>query len=141
AKISRGPFDLSLKGDPQNTLLYGWSDPEVGGRWTDSCEAAIAVDVGASQSDLRVTVSMACMLTESRPSMRIDIWANRRRLPSWQLNLEHRRMHDRVMEIPKSVLQEQFLVLTFVIRHPRSPKSLGISTDQRKLGLFVQSLS
>src|SRR4029078_365282 len=33
------------------------------------------------------------------------------------------------------------LVLTFVIRHPRSPKSLGISTDQRKLGLFVQSLS
>jgi hypothetical protein len=141
AKVSHGPLNLSLEGDPGNTLLYGWSDPEAGGRWTDGREAAIAVEVGACSSDLRVTASVSGMLSESHPSMRIDIWANRRRLPSWQFNLQHPGMQDRVIEIPKSVLQDRFLVLTFVIRHPRSPKSLGLSTDERNLGLFVQSLS
>jgi Uncharacterised nucleotidyltransferase len=140
AKISQGPFNLSIE-NHQSTLLYGWHDPEPGGRWTRSREAAMAFDVGTCLSDLRITVSVFGILTESHPSLRVDIWANRRRLPSWRLELQHSRMHNRVIEVPKSALRDQFLVLTFVIRHPRSPTSLGLSEDNRSLGLFVQSLS
>ena len=71
AKISDGPIDLSLSGDPKNTLLYGWCLPEAGGRWTDGPEAVVAVDVGDDRGDLRVTVTLLPMLAV--PKSRVGV--------------------------------------------------------------------
>ena len=50
-------------------------------------------------------------------------------------------MHQRMLEIPASALHSRFLVLTFVIYNPRSPLSLGVSSNPRLLGVFVGRLT
>ena len=96
AKISEGPLDLSLSGDPRNALLYGWSRPETHGRWTDGPEAAMAFDVGVrSQGHLRVTMLLFGMVAAATRKLRVEIWANQQRLCNWRLGEADTRMHQR----------------------------------------------
>ena len=125
--------------ETENTLLYGWCLPEAGGRWTDGPEAVVAVDVGDYRGDLRVTVTLFPMLAV--PKSRVEVWANRRWLDDWRFAPADAGMHQRMLEIPASALHSRFLVLTFVIYDPRSPRSLGVSSNPRLLGVFVGRLT
>lgn len=136
-----GPIDLTLAGNPKGLLLYGWSDPELEGRWTNDSEAAVALDVSSPLQGLQVGMMVTPMLASRFRRMRVKIWANDVRLPDWRFGRRDRPPHQRVLIIPKEALTGRSLVLTFIFRNPRSPKSLGISSDDRRLGLFVRNLT
>ncbi|CAN5306418.1 hypothetical protein BH10PSE11_BH10PSE11_06090 [soil metagenome] len=136
-----GSIDLTLAGNPKGSLLYGWSDPETEGRWTDDSEAALALDIGPATQGVKIGVTVSPMLVSRLRRMRVKIWANDVRLPDWLFKRQDRAPHRRILDIPGKALTGQPLVLTFVLRNPRSPKSLGISSDDRRIGLFVRSLT
>ena len=135
--LQDGPIDLSLWGDPKGAVLYGWSEPETGGRWTDGPEAALVFELSAERASQSIVFSVFAMVTESAPKLKVEIWVNRQRCEDWSFGLDHARLHTRRLTIPESALAYRHQVLTFVIRHPKSPQSLGKSTDVRRLGLFV----
>ncbi len=141
-QISDGLLDFSLSGNPKGALLYGWSDPESSGRWTDGGEAAIALDLGdASPSELEISATVAGILGRSGSEAHAEVWANGIRLPDWRFNKADELLHLRVLQIPSFSPTRQTLVLTFVIRDPCSPKALGISADVRQLGIFFQRMN
>jgi hypothetical protein len=139
--ISDGLLDLSLSGNPKGGLLYGWSDPERTGRWTDSGEAAIALDLGdENPGKLKISLSLAGFGLRHEQRPHVEIWANGIRLPDWQFNEADHVPRLLVLEIPSAALARRHLVLSFVIRDPCSPKSLGVSADARQLGIFVERI-
>jgi hypothetical protein len=136
-----GPIDFSLSGNTRGALLYGWSDPEVQGRWTDDSEAAIAIDISSPLQDLEIGMIVSPMLVSRFRRMRVKMWANGVRLPDWKFGRDDRLPHQRILLIPKEALASQSLILTFLIPNPRSPKSRGISNDDRRLGIFVGNMT
>ena len=142
-KPVEGLLDLSLAGDPRIAPLYGWSPPQDNGRWTDGAEAALSVDVGTAASDLRMTLAVCAFLPREAPDMRVEVWVQGRRFPDWRLALANgdADMHQRVLRIPKAILAGRLLRMTFVVRQPRSPRALGLSSDRRRLGLFLHRLT
>ncbi len=136
-----GSIDLSLSGNPKDSLLYGWSDPEAEGRWTNDSEAALALGIDEALQGLKIGIIVSPMLVSRLRRMRVKIWANDVRLPDWLFKRQDRAPHQRILDIPHEALTGRSLVLTFALRNPRSPKSLGLSTDDRRIGLFVRSLT
>lgn len=140
--LQDGPIDLSLSGDPKGALLYGWSEPETWGRWTDGPEAALAFELGAARHSTTIAFAMsAAMVAQAAPRLRIEIWINRQRLADWLFEEADALPHTRSLTIPEAALADRHQVLTFVIREPKSPQSLGISSDVRQLGVLVDRLA
>jgi Uncharacterised nucleotidyltransferase len=139
----RDAIDLSLSGDAGPSLLYGWSMPETEGRWTEGRQAAIVVDLGSDAGAIQLEIWLSALLVPAAPQMFIDIWANRRRLARWNfvLNKRHAGVHRRTLDVPAVAVKGRYLVLTFLVSHPQSLKSLGLSNDGRHLGIFVRRLS
>ena len=81
------------------------------------------------------------MVAATTRKLRVEIWCNQQRLCNWRLGAADTRMHQRSLDVPASVLRGRFLVITFVMRKPVSPKSLGLSSDERCLGIFVQRMA
>jgi hypothetical protein len=138
--LQNEPIDLSLAGDPKGALLYGWSEPETSGRWTDGPEAALVFDLGAARYSPTIAFAMSAMVAQAAPRLRVEIWINRQRLADWLFEEAHALPHTRSLTIPEVALTPRHQVLTFVIREPKSPQSLGISSDVRQLGVFVHRL-
>ncbi len=141
AKISDGPIDLSMSGNPKRTLLYGWSEPEASGRWTDGPDAVLAVQRDRPEHDLTINFSLFGMLAEAAPNLDVEVWSGRHRLDTWKFAYPDTGMQLRTLQVPSKIMTGRFLVLTFVIREPRSPSSLGISSDVRRLGIHVRRLT
>jgi hypothetical protein len=138
--LQDGPLDLSLSGDPKGALLAGWSEPEANGRWTDGREAALALDLGTARCAVTLEVTISAMVAPGAPRLRVEIWINRRRLEDWLFEQVDALPHVRTVTILDKALADRCQVLTFVIRNPTSPRSLGISSDTRQLGIFVHKL-
>lgn len=125
-----------------DTLVYGWSEPERYGRWTDGPEAVVALRPQPDQG--RGLTLRACVdpfLVDRHPAIRVTVWANDRQVAEWPF-------HERIPEqerralIPAPVLRpSEPLVLTFVIRRPCRPRDIGQSADTRRLGLYFRSLT
>lgn len=135
------PLDLSLSGDPKGALIYGWSEPEQDGRWTDGPEAALVFEVGTARQSPSLLLSVFALYDQAAPQLRVEIWINGERLDDWLFDETCALPHTRVLSIPGAALSDRYQVLTFVIRDPKSPKSLGVSDDVRQLGLFVHKIT
>jgi len=119
--------------------LYGFSLPEKDGRWTDAPEAALAFRTNRWDCDLGLTFSLSAMVSDPTKPLRVEVWANRRHVANWKFEAVDP-VRPRHLHLSAEVVRGEYLVLTFVIRSPRSPKSLGISADDRRLGLFFQKV-
>jgi Uncharacterised nucleotidyltransferase len=119
--------------------LYGFSLPEKDGRWTDAPEAALAFRTDRCDEDLEVRFSLCAMATPKTAPLGVEVWANKHHVADWTFQVFESGSPCH-LGLPADILRGEFLVLTFVIRSPRSPKSLGLSTDPRPLGLFFRNV-
>jgi hypothetical protein len=137
------PGVLSFAEPLDDSLVYGWSEPEPGGRWTDGTEAVVALDLSQPpQGDLQIAADATPLLAQRRRSIAVDVWVNERFAARWRARLGREGAEPWRCTVPAGALAgARQLVITLVIRRPRRPADIADSPDRRRLGIFVRALS
>jgi hypothetical protein len=126
----------------EESFIQGWSYPESTGRWTIGREATIAWGVTDHQEDLTLSIEGHVLLDPKAPTQCIELWLNDRQMALWHFRIEQGQALQAQIAVPAELIRDrEVLMLTFVIRTPRSPAELGVSLDSRWLGLHLHSLS
>ena len=115
-------------------LWYGWSGPEAGFRWTDGHEAAI-VFRGEPSNQLKVRIKAAPFIGGSVNSQKVTLTFNGERLKEFELAAGPPQEIE--VTIPATNMGTDN-VLKFQLPNAASPRSLGLSDDDRLLGLRVE---
>lgn len=121
----------------------GWSSPEAWGRWTDGKEAKILVPKPRNQeSDLVMSLQVTSFVNKQHINQEVKIFVNgtelRRELFSDKnpdIGLE--------ISIPRDLLSmnEGYFEIKFVLEDSISPQELKLSSDPRKLGIGIKSIT
>jgi SAM-dependent methyltransferase len=134
-------IDFRSGGNSQQFVGRGWSIQEPWGRWTDAEAADICfplltpVDSGAILT-LRAN---AFLVSGVRPTMRVEVSYNGTLIAVWVFDQPVSKEYSAL--VPKELISGQCnLTFTFRIFHPASPCGLGHSSDERLLGLGVETL-
>ncbi len=129
-------FDSNCYG--RSFLGAGWSAPEKRHCWTVGDEAAVELNIGfAPQTDLFLEIKCFPFLGLGHLEQQtIDLFANNEFITSRELYNQSRID----LYIPQKLVLHGNLRLVFKIRTPISPSDLGLSSDERKLGIDLRYL-
>jgi hypothetical protein len=120
-----------------NYLWYGWSGAEKNLRWTDGREATVVFSLNEPR-DLVLEIRMAPFLSGLKlVEQRLTLKLNEHVLDT--LTLADREVRTYSVRLPKSLLSSRN-VLTLVLPNAASPASLDPGTDDRLLGIRVESM-
>ncbi len=126
----------------ETPLIGGWSWPESNGRWSMEKEATIAWSLAGKGGDLLLFVDGNALLHKKAPKQSVELWANDRLIARWRFRAGKPSPLPARLCLPRSLIgKSDVLLLTFLIRSPRSPAELGISTDARTLGIRLRSIT
>jgi hypothetical protein len=121
----------------------GWYEPEPTGIWSrgETSEFKIRIDgidgIDAGEHVLTVSIGMICIAPPH--ALRVELLVNGDHLAT-------RRFTDSAgrpwrVDLPATALRDGELELTLNIDAPRSPVELGWSSDDRRLGIHLQTLA
>ena len=137
-------IDFSQQGDGYLYATQGWSDPEAWGRWSTNGVATIKIRlVDHSSQALELELVMSTLINGSHPCQEIDILVNEKKIAQQQLCI------NKGGEQPASykfVFGHELLRadgkidIRLVTPNSISPKTLGINSDERLLGVGIKSL-
>ena len=140
-----GVIDFSQNGSGDLYAMQGWLDSETWGRWSINGEAAIKIRLTDPLSQaLKLEVVMSAFVSGSHPCQEVGIIFNGKEIARKPLCI------GKGGDEPSSykfVLQRELLRqdgridIRFVTPDAISPKTLGISSDERLLGVGIRSLS
>ena len=119
-------------------LWYGWSGREISSHWTDRGKATLIFFLNSAEQRQKVTLRIlgAPFLVPGRlEAQRLLVKLNDQQVASWTLTRAEPQAQ--FIEIPASALRDEN-VLMFIVPDAASPKSLGVSRDERLLGFNVQ---
>lgn len=118
----------------------GLSVQESWGRWSNGKESVMQFYVGNADRDLRVAFSITPFLHRKHRKMETDVFAGNTKVANWKF-VKDEELPSTEFIVPRSAVDENgILKLTFKINKPRSPSSLGMSTDNRLLALGFESM-
>jgi hypothetical protein len=81
-----------------------------------------------------------CVVSKAAPSLTVRVKSGARALAQWEF--KDREVHRRSLELPADLLAGAGeLILTFEVETPRSPESLGWTTDPRPLGIRLARMA
>ena len=138
-----GPLTVNFAGTgPDPYLAEGWSGPEDWGRWSDSEDARLAFRVGAPRA-LSVEADVRPLLSKARSEQDVSIVVNGCPVARTTFSFPYDAVARTIGgEVPSSCIPDDGHVdVDIMTDHARSPKSVGISEDDRALGVGVQSLT
>jgi hypothetical protein len=118
-------------------LWYGWSQAEPESRWSDGNEAAVIFAL-KEFTDSVLQIRMAPFLAPSISEQRVKLVLNGQDLQTFVVKNEALQIYE--ARVPKELLGPNN-IMTFKLPDAASPKTLNVSSDQRKLGIRVQWLS
>jgi Sulfotransferase family len=132
--------DFRLGGNSVQYVGAGWSDPEDNGTWSIATVMELSLRLpekpGAS---LRLTVRLLPFVAESHPAMPIQLVVNGAELALWHLTAPEMQSVEAVIDANLVGFAGE-LKIQLVALDARSPQQLGLSEDQRRLGVFVQEI-
>ncbi|MDD4160182.1 MAG: hypothetical protein PHO18_04465, partial [Synergistaceae bacterium] len=100
-------------------------------------EVSMLFDVqNAGDKNLLLQIRAFAYLGGGLPCQTVDVYVNDIKTASWKITDEA--WHE--AQIPHSTVGNGLLKIKFVISDPTSPKDIGQSTDERKLGIAVKEL-
>lgn len=134
-----GPLVLNREADPLDSPLYGWSFPEDGGRWSDGGEAALAVEVEPGAAT-ELALDLSAFVCRTGREQRVTVTANGGARTVLRFGPDDLDLKPREVRIAVPPTADGSVVLTFAIRAPRSPAEIGLSADERKLGVLLRSV-
>jgi hypothetical protein len=116
---------------------YGWSWGEKDFRWSDGKEAAIAFAVEESRDSILLVRLGAFVFKDKLGEQHVSILLNGSRLEELTLNAEPAKEY--CFPVDRNLLQARN-TLVFKLPDAASPKSLGLSPDQRRLAIRIESI-
>jgi len=118
--------------------LKGWSHPEEGFTWTEGKKAELLLPVD-NTSDVTVKVSLAPYLPENKiKSQKVNIYINGKKSGQWVLTSTVPSLQE--FKIPKNLIKDKSVKITFDLPDAKSPASLGLNQDPRELAIQVWSV-
>src|SRR5262249_43885357 len=146
AVVTPGTFvDFRPTGRGAAYQAEGWSLPEEAGTWTNGPRASLAARlVEWPADDMMLQISAYPFLVKRRhPSLAVEVLANGVVVDRWSYRYPGGTgWVIRSARIPASLLAASpVLKIELQIDQPAVPAALGVSTDDRQLGLFVSSVS
>src|SRR6516225_7599440 len=138
-------LDCRSNGNGMAYQAEGWSLPEEAGTWTNGPRASLAARlVEWPADDMILQISAYPFLVKGRhPSLAVEVLANGVVVDRWSYRYpEDNGRVIRSARIPASLLAASpVLKIELEIDQPAAPAAMGVSTDDRQLGLFVSSVS
>jgi len=125
-----------------SVLFEGWGEPERRGRWTVGERARMLMRLaGASVKQLDLEFEAAPFLGPVASKLSLELWLNGRRLGRVDyegVDQDPLAPLQTRMALPSgSVGEDGDVLLEWRLEGARSPRSLGVSSDERALGLFL----
>lgn len=134
-------LDLTDPFSDETPMLAGWSIAEPGGRWTNGREASIAWRIGKARGPFLLFAEGTAFLGAGVPTLAAEIWANDRFVDTWRFEQGKPPPLPGFVTIPPlKPFRGGVLIVTFVIRSPRTPAELGMAQDRRRLGLYLRKI-
>ncbi len=124
----------SSGGEGTQFLGPGWSQPEPWGVWSDGASATLLMGLKESEKPLLLTVRARGF---PAPSQHVVVRANGAEIAVWDVTAGIDQEWKAL--IPPAATAGQQLSIEFDIADPKSPQELGMSSDQRKLGLGLEA--
>ena len=140
------PIDFSKNGHGADYLLdldarqikgYGWSWPEIFGVWSEGSPVRLVIPL-PNPKPTQLTINCRALITQNHLSQKIQLFINDKLMGNFILQ----NAENNVLTVPieKNELQN-YVVLKFVFPEKiLSPKDLGISPDDRLLGVGLVSI-
>jgi hypothetical protein len=112
--------------------VSGWSAAETDACWTEGDAASLAFTLPPTESDIvfKATVSGFTKPPEL-PSQPVDIFIDGKQITHWEIATKGVVQ----MVVPAGYVRDGQLQIDFKLPKASSPASLGVSVDQRRLGL------
>lgn len=139
-------IDFTKEVGARRYLLAGWSGLELGyGVWSDGAVAELAFALDTElEAALTFRVHVTPHISPGHPDIKVTVSANGIDLDQWKFSYVYRdqiAQSRRTVTIPTDAVTGNELRIKLFIEHPISPWELGISSDERDLGLALHSLS
>jgi hypothetical protein len=123
-------------------LRQGWAPPEAWGTWSVGPRAELALPLeGAPADDLELSIEAIAFphLPDNLQSIHVNV--NGTRIATLQPNYEGY-VREGTLGIPGQVAaRSNPMKIVFEIARPTSPRALGLSKDERKLGIGLKGLT
>jgi hypothetical protein len=131
-------IDFSSSGDSQKYRVSGWADPEAEASWTDGNSAILEFKVQPTTTPVKLTATVMGFVKPPELAVQpVDVVVNGEPVAHWEVAGKG----EVSSVIPASLIpKDGTLRIQFTIPKATSPHSLGLSIDDRKLGLRVFDL-
>lgn len=137
-------IDFSIHGNGKIYALDGWSHAEDWGCWTTGNVANLAFRVvNSSGKPLCLKLILKAFVNDKHRSQKFELAVNNRVIASLILSEQNNQgqSHEIAIDLPVELLSiDGDLELQFVVPDANSPLNLGMSPDNRALGVGVSSL-
>jgi hypothetical protein len=118
-------------------IWYGWSWGEKTGRWSDGQEAALAFAVPERRNSILLIRLGAFVVKDKLNEQHVTVFFNNSRIQDLIISEEPAREYK--FSIERQLLRAQN-TLVFSLHDAASPRSLGLSSDQRRLAIRIESI-
>jgi hypothetical protein len=137
-------IEFSQQGNGSMYATQGWSGPEVWGRWSINGQAEIQMRLAEPTSDpLHLTLVMGSFVNGSHPCQEVGIIFNEKKIAQQPLCVGKggEQPSSYKFVLPRELLQADGKInIRLITPNSVSPKELGISPDDRVLGVGIKSL-
>jgi hypothetical protein len=134
--VLRGRIDFG-SAEADRFVWYGWSWGEKDFRWSDGREAAVAFAVD-ERKDSRLVIHLGAFVVKDRiAEQQVAILLNDSRLEDLVLSEEP--ATELTYLVDANLLRDKN-TLVFKLPNAASPQSLGLSSDQRRLAIRIETI-
>ncbi|MGO8867120.1 MAG: hypothetical protein ACLQME_11520 [Alphaproteobacteria bacterium] len=133
---------FGIGGDAEAYMTSGWSGPEAWGRWSVGRTAQLVLRVDPpSSGDLQLDAVVGALIGGARQSVSATIAVNGVTVGEWHFAGGSGPAPRQVIVPRHLVSGTGDMVVEFTVDDPVSPAALGMSSDERELGLSFASLA
>lgn len=148
-ETTAAPVSFAFNSDGTAYLQDGWSTPEETFTWTVGETARLLIPAealpapGAPQTGWTFALESWAFLPNSRSNLRVEVTANGTAVGALEYALAEggHEMTMRSLDLGDAWSPGEPLALTFEIDDPRSPSEMGVSPDDRRLGIAVSTIT
>lgn len=135
------PSSSSEKFETFVDLLSGFATPEETLVWTQDNQAKLAIYTDVRDKNILLSFHVIPFVVPQQPELNVNVNINDQNLANWKFKYGETKSQVELIIPSKYLKQNMPLILTFKISNHKSPKELGLSNDERHLGLGLVSIS
>jgi hypothetical protein len=132
-------YNLAKGGDGEPLVGYGFSLPEVWGRWTNASSAYLVFALSSRPvAPIAITIDAISFSAARKQVQNVTVQANGQACGKIEFAADR---HRSIVSCPLETLHRGNNLLTFLIADPARPSAGGHSQDDRLLGLGIKSIN